>query len=312
VQAVIIDEASMLDVRLADALVRAVPETAQLILIGDIDQLPSVGPGNVLRDLIDSSRVPCTRLTRIFRQASFSRIIRTAHALNNGAPPDFGDGDPKSDCQFFEVETGDDLKRTVQDLVERRIPREFGFHPVTDVQILTPMNRGDLGTVTLNEELQGRLNPLRAGVHEYKRGQLVFRPGDKVIQSANNYDLGVFNGDIGFVKDTRVEGGRLLIAFGDDRLVTYEDEHALDLRLAYAITIHKSQGSEFPVVIIPCTMQHYVMLQRNLMYTALTRARKLAFFVGSKKALQYAAGNQSSGRRQSGLIDKLKRAAEGA
>lgn len=312
VQAVIIDEASMLDIRLADALIRAVPVTAQLILIGDVDQLPSVGPGNVLRDLIDSGRVPYTRLSRIFRQAAHSRIVQTAHAINAGEKPDFSD-DPESsspaDCHFVEVETGDDIRSKVKELIARTIPQKYGYDAAQDVQVLTPMNRGELGTVSLNEELQQLLNPLRSGAQEYKRGTLTLRPGDKVIQSVNNYDLGVFNGDIGYVQDTHVDGGKLIVSFGD-RIVTYADEHAFDLRLAYAITIHKSQGSEFPAVIIPCTMQHYVMLQRNLIYTALTRARKLAFFVGSKKALHFAAGNVSSGARQTSLVDKLRRAVD--
>jgi exodeoxyribonuclease V alpha subunit len=305
-QAVIIDEASMLDIRLADALIQAIPHTAQLILIGDVDQLPSVGPGNVLRDLIDSGVVPFTRLNRIFRQAVHSSIVQAAHTINSGEDPQFGNED-RSDCQFIEVETGDDIKQVLKDLVVRRLPQEFNFDPLTDVQVLTPMNRGELGTQTLNDELQALLNPQRSSLHEYKRGNLLLRPGDKVIQSANNYDLGVFNGDIGFVQQTKVDGGCLIISFGD-RIVTYEDEQAFDLRLAYAITIHKSQGSEFPAVIIPCSMQHYVMLQRNLIYTALTRARKLAIFIGSKRALQQAIRNQSSLKRQTDLIEKLKRA----
>jgi exodeoxyribonuclease V alpha subunit len=305
VQAVIIDEASMLDIRLADALMRAVPKTAQLILIGDVDQLPSVGPGNVLRDLITSSRVPYTRLSRIFRQAAASRIVQTAHAINKGESPDI-DQTGATDCQFIECLTVDDVKAAIRDLVTDKIPKLYGFDPVSETQILSPMNRGDLGTVTLSEELQLLLNPPHRGMHEYRRASLLLRPGDKVIQSVNNYDLGVFNGDIGYVQETKVDGGKLIVTFGD-RPVTYEDEDVLDLRLAYAITIHKSQGSEFPVVIIPCTMQHYVMLQRNLIYTALTRAKKLAFFVGSRKALLHAARNTTSTERQTSLIDKITR-----
>lgn len=306
VQSVIIDEASMLDVRLADALVRAVPKTAQLILIGDVDQLPSVGPGNVLRDLIDSQRVPCTRLSRIFRQAQQSRIIRTAHAINRGEAPEIAN-EAGSDCHFIDCDTSEEIREVIKELMHHRLRAEHGFDPMTDAQILTPMNRGELGTQTLNAELQQLLNPLRPGVHEYRRGQhLLLRPGDRVIQSANNYDLGVFNGDIGYVRHTKVEGGKLIVGFGDERLITYEDEGALDLRLAYAITIHKSQGSEFPVVIIPCTMAHYIMLQRNLMYTALTRARRLAIFVGSRRALAQAVGNQTSLTRQTDLVRKLR------
>lgn len=306
-ETVIVDEASMLDVRLADALIRAVPPTAQLILIGDVDQLPSVGPGNVLRDLIDSAQVPCTRLTQIFRQAAHSRIVQAAHAINSGRRPEISD-DKTHDCQFIEVESSDDLKQTILQLSRTVLPREYRLDPVQDVQILTPMNRGDLGTLTLNSDLQNLLNPLKPGMFEYKRGNTILRPGDKVIQSVNNYDLGVFNGDIGYVVNTKVEGGKLIVSFGDDRLITYDDDQAIDLRLAYAITIHKSQGSEFPVVIIPCSMQHYIMLQRNLTYTALTRARKMAIFVGSRKALNYSIDNQVSMTRQTSLIDKINRA----
>lgn len=306
VQAVIIDESSMLDIRLADALVRAVPNTAQLILIGDVDQLPSVGPGNVLRDLIDSGRVPFTRLSQIFRQAASSEIVRAAHAINHGEAPELPADSPQSDCLFIDADSVDDIKAIINDLVTRRLPREFGFDPMSDVQILTPMNRGELGTQTLNESLQALLNPPQPNVQEWKRGHLILRPGDKVIQSVNNYDLGVFNGDIGLVRQTRVEGGKLIVAFGEERVVTYEADVAMELRLAYAITIHKAQGSEFPVVIIPSSMQHYVMLQRNLMYTALTRARKLAIFIGARKALRYAVDNQTSGQRQTSLVQRLQ------
>lgn len=306
VQAVIIDEASMLDVRLADALIRAVPPKAQLILIGDVDQLPSVGPGNVLRDLIDSQLIPCTRLTQIFRQAQQSQIVRAAHAINRGEHPEISDH-KESDCRLIECDTSDEIREVIKDLMQHQLKRDYGFDVMRDVQVLTPMNRGELGTQTLNSELQALLNPPQPDVHEYKRGQhLLLRPGDRVIQSANNYDLGVFNGDIGYVRYTKVEGGKLIVSFGEDRLVTYEDEHVHDLRLAYAITIHKSQGSEFPVVIIPCTMAHYIMLQRNLIYTALTRARKLAIFVGSRRALAHAVDHQTSLTRQTGLVRRLK------
>ena len=309
VDVVIVDEASMLDIRLADALLRAVPDRAQLILIGDIDQLPSVGPGNVLRDLIESNAVPCVRLTTIFRQAATSRIVMTAHAINQGEGSlnlgnDSGDGD----CHFLDRDGVQEILESIEELIARRIPEKYGFDPVTDVQVLTPMNRGDLGTQSLNERLQRLLNPPRPEVEEYRRGSLVLRPGDKVIQSVNNYDLGVFNGDIGFVRATRVQGGKIIVAFADDRTVTYDDEAAQDLRLAYAVTVHKAQGSEFPVVIIPSSMQHYVMLQRNLFYTALTRARKLAFFVGAKRALAMAVANQQSLARQTRLVSRVRSA----
>jgi len=297
----------MLDVRLADALIRSVPPAAQLILIGDVDQLPSVGPGNVLRDLIDSGLVPCTRLSEIFRQAAHSKIVQAAHAINAGHRPTITN-EKNHDCQFIEVDSSDELKQMILDLTKNVIPQLYQFNPIFDVQILTPMNRGDLGTLTLNADLQNLLNPLKPGMQEYKRGNTILRPGDKVIQSVNNYDLGVFNGDIGFVVNTNVDGGKLIVSYGDDRIITYEDDQTIDLRLAYAITIHKAQGSEFPVVIIPCSMQHYIMLQRNLTYTALTRARKMAIFVGSRKALHYSIDNQISMARQTSLIDKINRA----
>lgn len=304
---VIIDEASMLDIKLADALVSAVPSKAQLIFIGDVDQLPSVGPGNVLRDLIDSGLVPCTRLDQIFRQAASSLIIRTAHAINQGLSPEFSLED-HSDCRFIEVETTDDIRHTIHELVARDVPGKFGFDSTRDIQILTPMNRGELGTLQTNIDLQNLLNPARKGRPEFKSGGTVFRTGDKVIQIVNNYDLGVFNGDVGFVTNVNVEGGTMPVVFGDGRTVSYTNETANELRLAYAITIHKSQGSEFPVVIIPVSMQHYIMLQRNLIYTALTRSRKLAIFVGSKKALAQAIRTQTSTKRQTMLIERMRRA----
>ena len=304
---IIIDEASMLDVRLADALVSAVPNKAQLIFIGDVDQLPSVGPGNILRDLIDSKLVPCTRLDQIFRQAACSLIIRTAHAINLGQPPEFSNDD-QSDCRFIEVETSEDIRQTIQNLVNHDIPQRFGFDAIRDVQILTPMNRGELGTLQTNIDLQNLLNPERKGRAEFKSGGNIFRTGDKVIQIVNNYDLGVFNGDVGFVTNVNVDGGSMPVVFGDGRTVAYTNETANELRLAYAITIHKSQGSEFPVVIIPVSMQHYIMLQRNLIYTGLTRARKLAIFVGSKKALAQAIRTQTSTKRQTMLIERLQKA----
>ncbi len=304
-QAVICDEASMLDVKLAEALIRAVPKTAQLILIGDVDQLPSVGPGNVLRDLIDSGVVPYCRLGTIFRQAATSDIIRIAHTINRGDSPEFS-ASATTDCRFLEVDQPEQIRQVICEQVSTILP-QFGWDPIRDVQILTPMNRGDLGTQMLNELLQEQLNPRKQGLPEYRRGQLRLRPQDKVIQISNNYDLGVFNGDIGIVQHAEGESGKLYVAFGE-RLVAYEPDQSLELRLAYGITIHKSQGSEFPVVVIPVSMQHYIMLQRNLIYTALTRAKKLAVFVGTKKALVHAVQNQNSLRRQTRLLQRLKEA----
>jgi len=304
VQAVVIDEASMLDLRLATALFRAIPDQAQIILIGDVDQLPSVGAGNVLRDLISSELVPFVKLTEIFRQAAHSHIVQIAHAINHGELPEFSQ-DPKADCHFYELDSTADIRQYIQDLVCHTLPAITNFDPIRDIQVLTPMNLRELGTVTLNEVLQEKLNPPLHEQKMLKPESHGFRPGDKVIQNANNYDLNVFNGDIGLIQHTGVEGGKLIVAFGD-RQVSYSKEDAYDLRLAYAITIHKSQGSEFPVVIIPISMQHYVMLQRNLIYTALTRARKLAIFVGNRSALQHAIKQQKSLSRQTRLVERMK------
>jgi exodeoxyribonuclease V alpha subunit len=305
---VICDEASMLDVRLAAHLVNAVSQHAQLVLIGDVDQLPSVGPGNVLRDLINSRRIPCARLHEIFRQASASNIVRYAHEINQGITPTFPKDSP-TDCQFIDVDSSDEIRSVIHRLVTEILPVKYNFDAARDVQILSPMNRGDLGTININAELQKILNPdprehIRESSQKPVEGEL--RDGDKVIQTANNYELQVFNGDIGFVLATNVDGGKTKVIFGDDRVVTYDREQADDLKLAYGITIHKSQGSEFPVVILPMSMQHYVMLQRNLVYTGLTRARKLAIFIGSRKALNFAIKNNISTARQTNLSARIQ------
>ena len=306
---IICDESSMLDIKLGDALISAVSEHAQLIFIGDVDQLPSVGPGNVLRDMINSKRIPCVKLREIFRQAATSSIIRHAHEINEGLVPAFVKDQP-TDCQFIEVDSSDEIRTVIQKLLTEVLPQKYNFNASRDVQVLSPMNRGDLGTVALNTELQELLNPdpkahMREENQKQRDGEL--RDGDKVIQTANNYDLQVFNGDIGFVTATKIEGGKTKVVFSDGRVVTYDRDQADDLRLAYAVTIHKSQGSEFPVIILPMSMQHYVMLQRNLVYTGLTRARKLAIFIGSKKALAHAIRANSSISRQTNLSCRLGR-----
>lgn len=301
-EVIIVDEASMLDIRLADALFRALRRSSQLILIGDVDQLPSVGPGNVLRDIIASQRVACVKLDQIFRQAAESKIIQTAHAINHGEPPSFS-SDARSDCRFIEASSPEAIKEIIRDLVCSKLP-SAGYNPTRDVQILTPMNRGDLGTLQINEDMQTLLNPRKPGQQEYQRKSYFLRPGDKVIQNVNNYELSVFNGDIGYVEHANVDGAKLIVNFSG-RQVRYDADQALELRLAYAITIHKSQGSEFPVVIIPASMQHFIMLQRNLIYTGLTRAKRLAIFVGSIRALHYAAGNQTSLNRQTRLRERI-------
>jgi exodeoxyribonuclease V alpha subunit len=305
---IICDEASMLDVRLAASLLSATPDHAQIVFIGDVDQLPSVGPGNVLRDLINSGKIPCVKLREIFRQAASSSIVRYAHEINEGITPDFKQDGP-SDCQFIDADSSDEIRAVICRLLTEVLPEKYKFNPMHDVQVLTPMNRGDLGTQIMNQELQELLNPdpnshLREVGQKQRTGEL--RDGDKVIQTANNYELQVFNGDIGFVTQTKIEGGKSRVVFGDGRPVTYDRDQLDDLKLAYSITIHKSQGSEFPVVIIPMSMQHYVMLQRNLIYTGLTRAKKLAIFIGSKKSLAFAVRNNISIARQTNLTQRIR------
>ncbi|MBI2603105.1 MAG: ATP-dependent RecD-like DNA helicase [Deltaproteobacteria bacterium] len=300
-QVIIVDEASMLDVRLANSLLRAVRDRSQLIFIGDQDQLPPVGPGNVLKDMIHSERIPFTKLTEIFRQAAGSQIIQTAHRINNGAPCSFSN-EAQSDCHFIKTASDEETLATLEELLGTSLPHA-GYNPKTDVQILSPMNKGPLGCGKLNELFQNLLNPPK-GDGESQGNKSEFRRDDKVIQTVNNYELFVFNGDIGYVEHNNVEGGKLIVRFGK-RLVTYNSEQRGDLKLAYAITIHKSQGSEFPVVVIPLSLSHFVMLERNLVYTALTRARKLAIFVGSYKAFALAVQNQRSHQRQTKLRELL-------
>jgi len=299
VDVVIVDESSMLDIKLAQALFTALREKVQIILIGDVDQLPSVGPGNVLRDLIDSNVVPYVKLTEIFRQAAQSNIVRFAHDINQGMTPEF----PRSggDCHFIEANSNEEVMRVIKDLVTDVLPKN-GFDAKTQVQVLIPMNKGEIGTLSLNDTLQSVLNPIASFQKEEKNK---LRPGDKVIQTSNNYELQIFNGDIGYVSHTNVDGKKTIVTFSHGRSVTFSPDDAMELRLAYAITIHKSQGSEFPAVILPITMQHYVMLERNLIYTGLTRARKLAIFIGSRKALQLAIQNTTSSTRQTRLSELL-------
>ncbi len=298
-EVVIIDESSMLDIQLASALLSALPMNAQVIFIGDVDQLPSVGAGNLLRDLLQSGVIPFTKLDKVFRQAESSKIIEVAHTINRGEEPEISN-ESLMDCQFLEAKSAEEIAVLLKHLTSSVLPKA-GYDPVTDIQILSPMNRGPIGAIEINSQLQSLLNPYLGGRPSANR----INQGDKVIQLVNNYELNVFNGDIGIV--LTVKGGEdkaLHIQFGD-RLVKYDNEQANDLALAYAITIHKSQGSEFPVVIIPTSMSHYVMLQRNLIYTALTRARKLAIFIGDKKALAMAVRNEKSSIRQTGLTTKL-------
>jgi len=301
----IIDESSMLDITLASSLLQALPPTCQLILIGDVDQLPAVGPGNFLSDLIQSRQIPCLQLTEIFRQAAASQIVQVAHTINHGKIPTF-DSPETSDCLFLQTQTPQEIIEHLHTWIHR-ILRERGFDPARDVQVLTPMNRGPLGSLALNQEIQSWLNPKPAqGVsREFQRNGFVLRTGDKVIQMVNNYENGVFNGDIGFVEHAQVENGKLIVSF-QNRQVQYDAETMNELTLAYAVSIHKSQGSEFPVVLIPVSMQHYIMLQRNLFYTGLTRGKKLVVFIGEPRALAYAIRNQESRKRQTKLESRVR------
>lgn len=301
----VLDETSMVDVSLMMHWLRALPDHAHLLLVGDVDQLPSVGPGNVLADIIRSGVVPVARLTEVFRQAASSRIITAAHEINAGHIPVLEKPAPKGcDFHFIERDTPEAIQETIIHLARERIPGAFGIEP-RDIQILSPMNRTPLGTNQLNTVLQHALNPPAELKMEVERFGLTFRTGDKVIQTRNNYDKDVFNGDIGRVGDIEADPLRLHVHFEDGRTAIYESGDLDELRLAWAITIHKSQGSEFPAVIIPVSTQHYVMLQRNLFYTGITRGRKLVVLVGDPKALAIAVKNTGSTRRWSGLLQKL-------
>ena len=259
--ALIVDECSMIDIMLFYNLMKAIPSKMRLILVGDIDQLPSVGAGNVLRDIIDSQRIPVVRLTRIFRQAQTSRIVMNAHAINAGRFPNISNG-KDTDFFFINVDDAEAIPQLIVGLVRDRLSKAYGYNP-KEIQVLTPMQRGNVGVSNLNTQLQNALNPSGESL---TRGGYTFRRGDKVMQIRNNYDKNVFNGDIGYVNAVDTTERTLTVIY-DGRLVEYDVSELDELTLAYAVTIHKSQGSEFPVVVIPVTMKHYVMLQRNLIYT---------------------------------------------
>jgi exodeoxyribonuclease V alpha subunit len=304
---VLVDEASMLDLPLFHALLQATPATASLILIGDVDQLPSVGPGNILRDLIESGTVAVSRLDTVFRQAKQSLIISNAHRVNSGEMPMLGTPAEgmeatKRDFYFVEAEDPGMVTEKLRDLVTSRIPAKFGFHPRDDVQVLSPMRRGNLGTVMINGLLQAALNPKAAGV---SRGDQTLRIGDKVIQKSNDYDKEVFNGDTGVVVGVDREDQVLVVRF-DGRDVAYPFTDLDDLDLAYAISIHKSQGSEYKCVIVVLHTSHFVMLHRNLLYTAITRGRECVILLGSKQAIRMAVQNAQGKPRHSGLAQRLR------
>jgi exodeoxyribonuclease V alpha subunit len=300
VGAVIVDEGSMIDVVLMNALLRALPASARLVLVGDVDQLPSVGPGSVLRDVIDSGVVPVARLTEIFRQGQDSRIVLNAHRINRGELPEV-DNRGASDFFFLEEEDPEKVAGLVEELCARRLPAHGGYDPFRDIQVLTPMYRGETGAASLNQRLQARLNPAGQAV---AGGVAGFRVGDRVLQVRNDYDKGVFNGDLGRVAGFDAEREVVRVEF--ESSVEYQVADLDELTLAYAISTHRSQGSEFPVVVLPLTTQHYVMLQRNLLYTAVTRARRLIVIVGTRKALKLAVENNEVATRNTTLKERLR------
>lgn len=294
----VVDESSMVDVMLIQSLVNAIPDSAALLIVGDIDQLPSVGPGQVLADIIGSGTVPVVRLTEVFRQAAQSRIITTAHQINQGQIPNLGKADGETDFYFIPADDPEDAVPKIINLVGKHIPRKFGLDPIRDIQVLCPMNRGGVGARSLNIELQAALNPNPAA--KVERFGWTFAPGDKVMQIENDYDKDVFNGDIGYIQAVDTVEGELTVDF-EGREVNYLFGELDTLVPAYAATIHKSQGSEYPAVVIPVMTQHYAMLQRNLLYTGLTRGKKLVILVGQRKAIAIAVKNEAGRRRWSKL-----------
>lgn len=303
-QLLIVDECSMVDVPLMHRLLRALPKHGHLLLIGDVDQLPSVGPGSVLRDLIARATSPVVRLTEIFRQAAGSQIIAAAHQINRGQNPAFATIPSNSDFFFIQRDEPEKILSTLLHVVKNRIPQRFQADPIRDLQVLCPMNRGNLGTRALNDELQNALNPPQSNQPAANRFGWQFRPRDKVIQTENNYDKEVFNGDIGQITKIDPVEQTVSIRF-DDRNVPYDFGELDELSLAYAITIHKAQGSEFPYVVIPLASQQYIMLQRNLLYTGITRGRKLVVLIGQPKAIAIAVHNTRYEQRFSGLPQLL-------
>jgi exodeoxyribonuclease V alpha subunit len=298
----VIDETSMVDVMLMQALMKAAPDNAALLIVGDIDQLPSVGPGQVLADVISSGAVAVVRLTEVFRQAAQSRIITTAHKINQGSIPDLTKPEGESDFYFVQADDPETAVQRIIELVQTRIPQRFGLDPIRDIQVLCPMNRGGVGARSLNVELQKALNP--AGERKVERFGWTFAPGDKVMQIENDYDKEVYNGDIGYIDDVDPDDGELTASF-DGRAVIYGFGELDTLVPAYAATIHKSQGSEYPAIVIPVLTQHYTMLQRNLLYTGVTRGKRLVVLVGQKKAVAIAVKNVSGRRRWSKLNEWL-------
>lgn len=296
----ILDECSMVDIILMYNLLKAIPERMSLILVGDTDQLPSVGAGNVLKDLIASGILPVIRLTRIFRQAQGSRIIMNAHRINRGEAIDIRGG-KDSDFFFAQKETNEEIVDTLVRYCTKNLPNYYHADPFREIQVLTPMQKGICGAANLNQLLQEAMNPSNLFL---RRGGTQYRLGDKVMQIRNNYDKEVFNGDIGTISKVDMEEQELAVCY-DGRDVAYDISELDELTLAYAVTIHKSQGSEYPIVVMPFTMSHFVMLQRNLLYTGVTRAKKILVLIGEKKAVYYAIGNEKTTRRNTKLAEYL-------
>jgi exodeoxyribonuclease V alpha subunit len=304
---VVVDEASMVDAMLFRALVHALRVGSQLVLVGDVDQLPSVGAGAVLSDVIASESVTVIRLTEIFRQAASSKIVTNAHQINRGEMPNLEASDSTSDFYFVHRDDPEAARAAIVDLVCDRIPSRFALDPISEVQVLTPMHRGELGTAALNRALQQRLNSGAdaAASTDLVRGDRTFRRGDKVMQLRNDYERNVFNGDIGVIDWLDASAGALRVDF-DGRLTTYERNELDQLVHAYAVSVHKSQGSEYPAVVISLVTQHYMMLQRSLLYTAVTRGKKLVVIVGTKRAIELAVGNTEARRRYTWLAERIR------
>lgn len=300
--AIIMDEASMVDTRLMADFLRAVGGYTSLVIVGDVDQLPSIGPGSILRDIIISKSVPTVRLTEIFRQAQTSGIVRSAHLINAGRMPHTGN---EHDGNFFFISMKEPGKiaESIVDMVSRRLPVRYGFDPISDIQVLSPMHKSETGVQNLNVLLQERLNPPNKGRSEIRRSGWTFREGDKVMQVRNNYDKMVFNGDIGRI--VRIVRDRNAVRVKFDEIVEFEGSELDDLVPAYAVSVHKSQGSEFKCVVMPVTTQHFIMLKRNLLYTAVTRARELAVLVGDFRALAIAVKNEQISERNTSLAERL-------
>jgi exodeoxyribonuclease V alpha subunit len=299
---VVVDEVSMVDVVLMSQLLRAIPDHTAVLLVGDVDQLPSVGPGSVLADIIASERMPTVRLTEIFRQAATSQIIVNAHRINQGQMPLLRE-DSTSDFYVIPADSPEEIQAKLLRVVTERIPQRFGLHPIRDVQVLTPMNRGSLGARALNAVLQQALNP--DATLQVTRFGWTYAPGDKVLQTVNNYEKDVYNGDIGQVARVDPEEGEVEIDF-EGRLVTYDVGELDEVALAYAATVHKSQGSEYPVVVIPLATQHYPMLARNLLYTGVTRGKQLVVVIGQPRALAIAVRNVRATQRLTNLAARLR------